>query len=99
MAGQDVLWQANLDYCDSLSLGNRKWRVPNINELNSIVLPESTIGFSTSTFPNPITEATATSTTLPSNTASYASITFDDVSLVNFDKASGLAFVRCVSDF
>ena len=34
----DLIWESAITYCEGLSLGNRTdWRLPNINELKSIV--------------------------------------------------------------
>jgi hypothetical protein len=59
-----VDWQGALQYCRNLTLAERNWRLPNINELKSLVdysvySPPINISF----FPNTVKEAYWSSTT------------------------------------
>jgi hypothetical protein len=91
-----ITWQAALGYCNTLSLAGRIWRLPNINELKSIVdvsrsNPAVHEGF-LPTNPGPYWSST-TFITMVSN--AYA-VDFNNGGVVTTMKTSS-AYARCVS--
>jgi hypothetical protein len=65
-----ISWSAALTYCNSLTLAGRSWRLPNLNELVSLMdMSKTAPFFDTTIFPNQTTANFHSSTTLMSNTA------------------------------
>ena len=91
-------WSNALSYCNGLSLAGKTWRLPNINELNSILDTTKASGATIDTgfFPNTPNTYYWSSTT-DSNSNDYAwYIDFYDGSLNSLDKTQA-SRVRCVS--
>ena len=50
---KNATWRDAIDYCESLSLNGQGWRVPNINELSSLIDYSTTYPFLYRVFKNP----------------------------------------------
>ncbi|MES0491145.1 MAG: DUF1566 domain-containing protein [Leptospirales bacterium] len=94
-----VTWTAGLSYCNSLSLNGYTWKLPNINELKSIVdYTNANPAIDQSAFPNTASGLYMTSTTL--NVTNFTQEWYIDMTngLVNYDAKSNIKRVRCVTD-
>ena len=93
-------WQAALDYVKTLSTGDHTdWRLPNINELRSLVdysrsSPAFPLG-NPSPFPNAVSSRYWSSTSLAADTSSAWYIAFNDGGASNAKKNDS-AFVRAL---
>jgi len=92
-------WENALSYCENLVIleGTSDWRLPNINELKTIVdisrsNPAIHIGF----FPNAATNFYWTSTTKSNDTTMAWVVSFNLGSVIGWNKTS-TSRVRCVS--
>ncbi|EMN91172.1 DUF1566 domain-containing protein [Leptospira weilii] len=98
----DLDWSAALNACDVLNLAGRtNWRLPNANELLSIVdFNNNNPAINVASFPNTPNSNYWTSTTYENNTFFTVSISFTTGSLFTGlnDKAQQLK-VRCVTTF
>lgn len=92
-------WQNALSYCNSLTwAGRSNWRLPSINELQSIVdLTTSMPAIDSLLFPATATNNYHSSTTNPSLPSQMAYIYFADGIINNMAKSSSY-YVRCVKD-
>ncbi len=93
-------WEIAINHCESLILGEHSdWRLPNINELKSIVDRSKEIPAIVDGFVNTRTTYYWSSTTLtPENYKTHSwLISFYDGSSINGSKDSS-CFVRCVRD-
>ncbi|TGK29478.1 DUF1566 domain-containing protein [Leptospira gomenensis] len=92
-------WNGALSDCENLVLGGRNnWRLPNANELLSIVqftTPGPSI--SSAFFPNTLTGAYWTSTTFDNDKSKAELISFNGGLLTSNDKSS-MIYVRCVTN-
>lgn len=93
-------WNDAISYCENLILpagGYDDWRLPNRNELQSIVdYTRYTPSINTTVFPNTMSACYWTSTTSAGNSAYACVIFFDDGDVINYyDKGYGL-LVRSV---
>lgn len=90
-------WQAALTYCQTLPLAGRTWRLPNQNELNSLVnIAASNPAINSIAFPGTVADFYWTSTTyVPNPTAAWVTTFIDGVTAGTAKSAAG--WVRCVS--
>lgn len=91
-----MTWQGSIDYCEALSLDGGNWRLPNLNELTSLVDDtKSNPSIDTTVFENTISNYYWSSTTNASLT-SYAWVVYFNVgNQYNHYKTLSL-YVRCV---
>jgi hypothetical protein len=94
-------WQAALEYCETtLSLAGRTWRLPSVNELNSIVDTGKAVAPFIDTVAFPATPATIaiyfSASTYVAGTTSAWSVDFTYGSVPTNNKAVDY-YVRCVS--
>lgn len=88
-------WENAIEYCESLTLNGNNWRLPNINELLSIV-DYTTAGATTSfTFLNTNLDFYWSSTSYVNDTSFAWYVNFSNTWTDNFIKATNHA-VRCV---
>ncbi|MCC5813499.1 MAG: DUF1566 domain-containing protein [Leptospira sp.] len=93
-------WGDALTECSMLGLASRTWRLPNINELKSLVdtTKESTPTIDTTAFPETFDGNYSSSTTLTSNTTFIYAAVFNTGATNNAVKTNDTAQrVRCVS--
>lgn len=86
-----------IDYCENLSLGDSEdWRVPNINELRSIIKRTEPSGhrIDTQAFPN-VSGASYQSSTLPNNYGAQVMVVTFQTGRV-FERNDGASATRCV---
>jgi len=92
-----VTWEAALNYCENLSLGNHDdWRLPNIKELRSI--SDDTRfrpSVDTTYFPRAQASRYWSSTTLFGRTGSAWFVDFSS-GLASYNDKVGQLFVRCL---
>ncbi|MBN1534451.1 MAG: DUF1566 domain-containing protein [Spirochaetes bacterium] len=94
-------WQGALQYCRSLPLDGRSWRLPNINELTSIVdYTKSGPAVDTSIFPNTPSGSSKLywSSTTSSGTSSAIYVDFTSGATNQTGKTLTSPRVRCVAD-
>jgi len=92
-------WSTAVSDCNSLTLAGKTWRLPNINELKSIVDTTKTTAPSidTTIFPSTVAfDSYWSSTTFASNTSSAWVVISSDGQITNGNKTSNF-YVRCVS--
>lgn len=103
--GTDLLttWSSAINYCQGLNLAGKIWRLPNANELRSLLdyyITFGSPGFDPTYFPNTVSSNFWTSTTSPLSSA--------NAFIVHFGSSSGgpdlksnntTNRTRCVSDF
>ncbi|MCB1193990.1 MAG: DUF1566 domain-containing protein [Leptospiraceae bacterium] len=91
-------WSNALQYCTNLSLASKTWRLPNTNELKSIVdYGKSNPAINETYFPKTQPYYYWTSTTYFPDTSTAWSVLFYDTNIYNPTKSVGYN-VRCVSD-
>jgi hypothetical protein len=97
-AASSANWTAALAYCEGLSLASRIWRLPNINELGSLVNSSATIGpmINTSVFPASVNGFYFSSSTRSATTANAWGVSFIN-GTVGFNAKANSYFVRCVA--
>jgi formylglycine-generating enzyme required for sulfatase activity len=92
-------WSTAVSYCGSLTLAGKTWRLPNINELKSIVDTTKTTApaIDTTIFPSTVAfDSYWSSTTFASNTSTAWVVVSFDGQITNGNKTSNF-YVRCVS--
>ena len=91
-------WSTAVSDCNSLTLAGKTWRLPNINELKSIVDTTKTApAIDTTIFPSTVaSDSYWSSTTFASNTSSAWVVVSSDGQITNGNKTSNF-YVRCVS--
>ncbi|MDX1959994.1 MAG: DUF1566 domain-containing protein [Leptospiraceae bacterium] len=91
-------WTSALSYCNSLSLASRTWRLPNVNELRTIIDLTRTSSPSIDTTAFPATDANSywSSTTYAPSTTLAWQVNFNSGYVVN-DFKTIPTYVRCVS--
>jgi len=91
-------WANALTYCNGLTLAGRTWRLPNINELTSIVDRSKASGatIDLTVFPATVANNYWSSSTYVPN-ASFAWLVFFSNGLVTYNNKSNNKYVRCVS--
>jgi len=90
-----MTWQAGIDYCEALSLDGGGWRLPNLNELTSIVDDTRSNPAIDSTFKNTISDFYWSSTTMV-NSTSYVWVVYFGVGGQFGDYKTDNDYVRCV---
>ncbi|MBD3789674.1 MAG: DUF1566 domain-containing protein [Campylobacterales bacterium] len=96
-ASTQLTWQAAIDHCEALTLGGHSdWRLPNINELKSIIDRTKINPAIVSGFANTSSDFYWSSTTLADNSdnAWHVYFNFGYVSY-HYNKGTSL-YVRCV---
>lgn len=94
-------WTSSINYCNSLTLANRTWHLPNVQEFLSLSDPRLfSVGQTLDPiyFPNNIASAYHSSTTYLTNTNQNFAVNFDTYTLGPGPK-NNLYPVRCVSSF
>ena len=92
-------WSTAVSYCGSLTLAGKTWRLPNINELKSIVDTTKTTApaIDTTIFPSTVaSDSYWSSTTFASNTSSAWVVISSDGQITIGSKTNNF-YVRCVS--
>jgi hypothetical protein len=91
-------WYDAINYCENLSLAGRTdWRLPNINELNSILERYNKPTINKNIFPNTQGFHYWTSTTNPLNINTALQVVFDYGGLVGSENKTSSAFLRCLA--
>jgi len=91
-------WTNALSYCTNLNLAGRTWRLPNFNELLSLVdFQAHSPAISTTHFPNTVSGGYWTSTTRLANPANAWNINFTAGANGNSSKTMSSWAIRCVS--
>ena len=93
-----LTWSSAISFCNNLSLGGKTWRLPNRNELISIVdiLKNSTPSIDSTVFPVTQTTNYWTSTTYIQENSSALYVNFTS-GYVNINPKTNSNYVRCVS--
>jgi hypothetical protein len=93
-------WASAVSYCNSLSLASKTWRLPNVNELKSIIdyTKSTSPSIDTTAFPSTVASVYWSSTTTAGG-GSLAWIVYFSSSgnSVNSDNKPNTYYVRCVS--
>ncbi|MCB1173144.1 MAG: DUF1566 domain-containing protein [Leptospiraceae bacterium] len=90
-------WDTALGYCNSLSLAGRSWRLPNVNELKSIVdYTTSNPSIDATKFPSTVAHNYWSATTSVGDTTKAWIVAFATGYVESYSKASS-CYVRCVS--
>lgn len=94
-----LIWSSAITYCEGLTLGGRSdWRLPNVNELRSIVdyTKSTVLAVDTTAFPNTQSGNYWSSSTYGLNTPNAWGIGFLD-GKVEFNGKPADNYVRCVT--
>jgi len=91
-------WTNALAYCNGLTLAGKTWRLPNVNELESLVddTKNNPAIIDTTAFPATVATAYWSSSTLVSYTTNAWFVNFNDSSAYSINKAFTY-YVRCVA--
>jgi hypothetical protein len=93
-------WSSAISYCEGLTLGGRSdWRLPNINELGSIIdyTKSSNPSIDSTAFPNTQSDYYWSSSTYAQSTNYAWLVSFFNGYVYNYNKASNGGYVRCVT--
>ena len=91
------IWSAALSYCNGLGLASKTWRLPNVNELKSIVdETKSNPAIDTTYFPATVAHFYWSASTLVADTAYAWGVDFPDGLMYTTTKTTNL-YVRCVT--
>ena len=89
-------WEQALKYCEDLEYGGYSdWRLPNINELSSLINHAKSTG-AISYFPSMRQSAYWSSTTTATNNSNVHSVSFSTGAISDYTKTSNSPYVRCV---
>ena len=89
-------WQNAINYCEDLTLGNYDdWRLPNINELTSII-DDTKISPSLSSVFKFFASSNYWSSTTDAGYSRNAWIVYFNIGIQSYDNKSSSFFVRCV---
>ncbi len=93
-------WLDGITYCNGLNLASRSWRLPNTNELKSIVNTNASSGpkIDTGFFPGTAASYYWTSTNSPFNLIADAYLIDFDTGEIVIDSKMTPYLIRCVSD-
>lgn len=91
------IWSGAINYCNTLSLGGKTWRLPNINELGSIVNYSNDPPINATFFPNTQKSYWWTSTTAAHDSTRAWSFYFADGQTGYNSKTSLTGNARCVT--
>jgi hypothetical protein len=92
-----MTWQLAMQTCKNLNLGGRVWRLPNINELYTLVdYNNSSNSINTLVFPNPSDSFHWSSTTQVNSINNAWRVTFFSGGISSNSKLN-VHYVRCVS--
>lgn len=89
-------WQQALQYCSTLTLGGRSWRLPTVNELEGLLLFGASRELDVTAFPNASGLLHWTSTTMNPTPANAWSVNFSTGQVSGLAKTT-TARVRCVT--
>jgi hypothetical protein len=97
--GTDTTWQNAIERCETLTLGSYSdWRLPNINELKSIVDRSKVYPAIVTGFVNTSSSNFYWSSTTYENLKSYAWLVDFYYGRVGYDSKGNNLYVRCVRD-
>ena len=91
-----MTWQLGMQSCKNLNLAGRIWRLPNINELFTLVDYSNTNNINTIIFPNNESSIYWSSTTYISSTSSAWRLTFF-TGATTANSKTNVHYIRCVS--
>lgn len=92
-----TIWLFAINYCNTLTLAGKTWRLPNSNELYSLLHKTSASTIDITYFPNTVNSYYWTSSSYLNYTASAWSLSFWNGSLQAHGKTFNL-YTRCVAD-
>ena len=97
--GSTMKWEAAISYCEVLTLGGHSdWRLPNINELKSIIDRSMVNPAIVNTFTNTYGSYWSSTTTYEGNKNNTWIVYFSNGSVNSNNSKGGYARVRCVRD-
>lgn len=92
------LWENAINFCENLSISNKKWRLPNVTELQSLLsYSKASTPFISTIFPNTQSTQYWTSTSNQSNAISAFLTYFNTGDMANLVKTNARP-VRCVAN-
>jgi hypothetical protein len=94
-----ISWSNSLIYCKNLTLSNKSWRLPNVNELYTLVdqVKKTSPLIDTLYFPNTQPDSYWTSTTSELLRTRAFTISYKIGEQLYLRKSTGTAYVRCVT--
>lgn len=91
-------WYQALEYCNTLDLNGDGWRLPNINELHTIISYSTVNPSIIDGFTYIENNYYWSSTTKYNNTQNALAISFSNASMSYFNKETALNTIRCVRE-
>lgn len=99
--GSTMNWQSAITYCEGLNLNGTGWRLPNINEVKTII-DDSKISPPIPAIVDAFTQTVSayywSSTTSDNNTSKAWNVDFTLGEIHNHPKTNNSRYVRCVRD-